>query len=59
LTANNRLTPAENAWVAPLIAALNANTPPLCAIDQLPFVLQNYANTGINDKVAKKSRALV
>lgn len=59
MSANNRLTQAENVYVAPTIAAFAANSTVLCAIDQQPFVLKAYANTGINDQVAKKSRSLV
>jgi hypothetical protein len=59
MTANNRLTPAENANVGTVITVFAANSDVLCAIDQQPFTLKNYANTGINDEVAKKSRALV
>lgn len=58
-TANNRLTPAENAVVTTIRDAFAANSAVVCAIDQNSFVLKNYANTGLNDKVAKKSRALV
>lgn len=58
LTANNRLTPAENANVGTVRDVFAANSAVLCAIDQQPFVLKAYANSGINDDVAKKSRAL-
>jgi hypothetical protein len=58
MTANNRLTPAENASITALLAAFDANNTVLCAIDQNPFVLKAYGNTGINADVAKKSRAL-
>lgn len=58
-TANNRLTVGENSNLAALLAAMNANTPPLVGIDQTAFVMKGYGNSGINDKVAKKSRALV
>lgn len=57
-TANNRLTVAENAAVATIVAALQAPGTNFVAIDQNPFVMKTYANTGINDAVAKKSRAL-
>lgn len=57
-TANNRLTAAEAAAVPDVIAALSAGGTNFAAIDQNPFVMKAYANTGINDAVAKKSRAL-
>lgn len=57
-SANNRLTAAENAAVASVTAALAATGTNFIAIDQNPFVMKSYANTGINDAVAKKSRSL-
>jgi hypothetical protein len=57
-TKNNRLTGAEDANVTAVIAALQAAGTNFVAIDQNPFVMKSYANTGINDAVAKKSRAL-
>lgn len=59
MSANNRMTPAENVNLQATLDAFAANDDVLCAIDQNPFVLKAYANTGINDQVAKKSRALV
>jgi hypothetical protein len=59
MTANNRLTPGESVQLAPLLATFNANSPVLTGIDQTNFTMKGYANSGINDKVAKKSRALV
>lgn len=59
MSANNRLTPAEYASLTTVLDAFAANDAVLCAIDQNPFVMKGYANTGINDKVAKKSRSLV
>lgn len=59
LTANNRLINEEDGILNGLIGIFAANDAVLCAIDQNSFVLKLYANTGINDKVAKKSRALV
>ncbi len=58
MTANNRLTTAEHASLAALLAAFAANVPPLVGIDQNGYVLKAYANTGINDQVAKKARSL-
>ena len=58
-TANNRLTAAEHAGISPLLAAFAANAATLAGIDQNPFVLKAYANSGVNGKVAKKSRSLV
>lgn len=58
-TANNRLTSAERPILTALIAAFNANSGTIVGVDQTGFVMKSYANTGINDKVAKKSRALV
>jgi len=55
-TANNRLTGAENAAVNNIVAGLNGSTSILCAIDQNPFFMKTYGNTGINDAVAKRSR---
>jgi hypothetical protein len=57
-TANNRLTSSENANVGTILSAFAAEGNNFVAIDQNPFVLKSYANTGINDAVAKKSRAL-
>lgn len=57
-SANNRLTSAENAQVGNIIAALTAGGNNFVAIDQNPFFMKSYANTGINDAVAKKSRSL-
>lgn len=57
-SANNRLTVAELAAVGTVIAALQDTGVNFVAIDQNPFVMKSYANTGINDAVAKKSRAL-
>lgn len=56
-TANNRCTAAEWSPIGDVIAALNASSAILCGIDQQPFVMKGYANTGINKDVAKKSRA--
>jgi hypothetical protein len=58
MTKNNRLTPAENATVTAVRNALMAAGTNFVAIDQNSFVMKNYANTGINDAVAKKSRSL-
>jgi hypothetical protein len=57
-TANNRLTIAENAQVGNILDAIRDDAINLVAIDQNAFVMKSYANTGINDAVAKKSRAL-
>jgi hypothetical protein len=57
-TANNRLTAAENAAVGTIRAALQDAGTNFVGIDQNPFVLKSYANTGINGQVAKKARAL-
>ena len=57
-TANNRLTAAEKAAVATVLTAIATDGINLVAIDQNPFFMKSYANTGINDAVAKKSRAL-
>lgn len=57
-TANNRLTNAENAAVGPALATFAGSGINLVAIDQNPVVMKSYCNTGINDAVAKKSRAL-
>lgn len=57
-SANNRLTVAENGAVGTVIAALQDAGVNFVAIDQNPFVMKSYANTGINDAVAKKSRSL-
>jgi hypothetical protein len=57
-TANNRLTIAENSIVGTVIATLAGAGINICAIDQNLFVMKSYANTGINDAVAKKARAL-
>jgi hypothetical protein len=57
-TANNRLTSAENINVASVIATLQGAGVNLVGIDQNPFVMKSYANTGINDAVAKKARSL-
>jgi hypothetical protein len=57
-TANNRLTTAENASLAGILATLAGAGINFVAIDQNPFVMKGYANTGINDAVAKKSRSL-
>jgi hypothetical protein len=59
MTANNRLTGAENANVTAVLDAFAANSGDLAAIDQNTYVMKAYANTGINDKVAKKSRSIV
>jgi hypothetical protein len=58
-TPNNRLTATENGNIVPILDALQAAGTNFVAIDQNPFVMKTYANTGINDKVGKKSRALV
>lgn len=58
MTANNRLTAAEAASLTNILTVFAANADVLCGIDQNPFVLKAYANTGINDDVAKKARAL-
>lgn len=57
-TANNRLSPAEEGAITALVAAFTANSATLRGIDQTPFVMRAYANTGINKLVARKSRAL-
>lgn len=57
-SANNRLTSAENAHVGNVLTAIATTGVNLVAIDQNPFFMKSYANTGINDAVAKKSRAL-
>ena len=56
MTANNRLTVAEQASLQTLIDAINSATSELTAIDRQFFTLKNYANTGINDHVGKKAR---
>lgn len=58
MTANNRLTPAENVSIAPLLDAFNGSAGILCGIDQNAFIMKGYGNSGINDRVAKKSRSL-
>lgn len=58
-TANNRLTGAENTNLTALIAGLNGASTILCGIDQNPFTMKAYGNTGINDKISKKSRSTV
>jgi hypothetical protein len=58
LTKNNRLTTSEEANVGTIIGVFNAASPVMVGIDQNAFVMKNYANSGINDRVAKKSRAL-
>lgn len=58
-TANNRLVGSENTNLTDLLAAMNAATAILCGIDQNPFVMKAYGNTGINDKVGRKSRSIV
>jgi hypothetical protein len=57
-TANNRLTVTENAVVGTVLPTLAGSGINLVGIDQNPFVMKSYANTGINDAVAKKARAL-
>jgi len=57
-TANNRLTAGESAQIALVTAALTDSGTNFVGIDQNPFVMKSYANTGINDAVAKKSRSL-
>lgn len=57
-TANNRLTSAENPNLTTIFDAFTTEGINMVGIDQNPFVLKSYANTGINDAVAKKSRAL-
>lgn len=57
-TPNNRLTNAENANVGNVLTAIATDAINLCAIDQNPVIMKAYANTGINDAVAKKSRSL-
>lgn len=57
-TPNNRLTNAENPNVGLVIATLAGAGINIVAIDQNETVLKGYANTGINDAVAKKSRSL-
>lgn len=57
-TANNRLTATEQPLVATIINSLQASGVNFVGIDQNPFVMKSYANTGINDAVAKKSRSL-
>lgn len=60
MTANNRLTPAEHSLtLPPLLAAFNGATGILAGIDQNSFVMKGYANSGIHDRVARKSRAIV
>jgi len=58
-SANNRLTAVENAALTDIFAAFAANSDVIVGIDRNVFTLKPYANTGINDDVAKKSRALV
>lgn len=58
-TANNRLTVAEFGELAGMLTAFNGATGILCGIDQNSFTMKGYVNTGINDRVAKKSRSLV
>lgn len=58
-TANNRLTAAEYPTLTGVLDAFNGATGILCGIDQNPFIMKAYANSGINDRVAKKSRSLV
>lgn len=58
-TANNRMTAAESAQVPVVLATLAGSGINIVAIDQNPFVMKSYANTGINGQVAKKSRSLV
>lgn len=55
-TANNRLTGTEEGTVTNVVAALNGAAGVLCAIDQNTFFMKAYANTGLNDAVAKRSR---
>lgn len=57
-TSNNRLTNAENAQVGNILSSIATDGINLVAIDQNPFVMKAYANTGINDAVAKKARSL-
>lgn len=57
-TANNRLTNAENANISTILSAFAGEGINFVAIDQNAFVMKSYANTGINDAVAKKSRSL-
>lgn len=57
-TANNRLTTAENGAVGLVLTEIATTAINLVAIDQNPIVMKSYANTGINDAVAKKARAL-
>jgi len=40
-------------------AAIDAVENGIVAIDQAPVRMKAYANSGINDRVAKKSRSLV
>lgn len=58
-TTNNRLTPAEQPAVTGVCDALDGASGILCGIDQTSFIMKRYANSGINDRVAKKSRSLV
>lgn len=58
-TANNRLTPTEHGAVSTIKAAFDAVENGIVAIDQTPVRMKAYANSGINDRVAKKSRSLV
>ena len=59
ISANNRSTLGEYGVISAVISAFQANSLPLCGIDQTAFTMKQYANTGINDKVARKSRSLV
>jgi hypothetical protein len=59
MTANNRLTPTEHSGVTVVKAAIDAVENGIVAIDQAPVRMKAYANSGINDRVAKKSRSLV
>jgi hypothetical protein len=57
-TANNRLTAAEFPSLTALLDAFNGSAGIISGIDQNPFIMKGYANTGINGRVAKKARAL-
>jgi len=57
-TANNRLTNTEDSHVGGVLTAISDTAINLVGIDQNPIVMKSYANTGINDAVAKKSRSL-
>lgn len=59
MTANNRLTPTEAPPITAVKTAIDDVANGIVAIDQTSVVMKAYANSGINDRVAKKSRSLV